>query len=75
MSPSEQPAGTDRIDGAPRPPLGWPTSSVSRSYCTPGGKSAAPSTTLSNRAPGQVAVPAVWWAQPASVAANSASTA
>ncbi len=45
-----------------------------RSYCTPGGKSAAVSTTFSSLAPGQVAVPAIACAQPVSATKSSAST-
>ena len=44
--------------GAPAP-SGVPGSRAMRSYCTPGGKSAAVNTAFSSLAPGQVAVPAI----------------
>ena len=70
VSPSEQPSGSESMAGGPPAPSGWRGDREMRSYCTPRGKSAAVSTTLSSLAPGQVAVPEIACAQAVSTAAS-----
>src|SRR3954451_10569733 len=75
VSPSEQPSGCDSIAGGPPWPSGFPGFSMSGSYCTRWGKSAAVSIVALSVAPGHVAVPAIVLAQPVTPASRRTATA
>src|SRR5690349_22891642 len=74
VSPSLQPAGLDSIGGGPPDPPGPAPSSITRSNCTPGGKSAGVSNTFSRVAPGQVGDPATTVEQPDTVVTATSPT-